>query len=292
MLKSQKLIVHGALIGAFCFAAQQSAQATLSYTISNGYVGGATESGYADLQVVNISLDNSGPMSVFCGGIQISEAGAPVAGMPTQYTTVCTDLNATLYLGDTYTYNRTASFSGLAGIDPTWGAANGLQAASINAQNATQSIENAAYIFYNFGQLNTRGINGSADQMAGLQLAVWLALYDTTTSGQVVVGGSSRMQISGNGGDTAAVTDALDYLSALNQSGHAGNFSYDGGILVPNPETSDNGSPYNNSNYDNQPPQELLVAVPEPSTFVGGALSLMPLGLAGLRFIRTRATAK
>jgi hypothetical protein len=298
-----KMLVQALVVG-FCLTNRASAQ--VSYTIANA-PSSSTGSGYADLEEVNISIDGSTINNAFAGGIVISESGMPVAGLPAEYTTVCTDVNATLYLGDTYKFSTPASFlnpTTLTGIDPSWGAVNtpgNVTVHGINSANATQGIENAAYLFYNYSgglSVNT-GIGGSATQMAALQLAVWEALYDTTTSGQVVLGSGSRFQALA-GGDQTVVADATALINGLDSLAQAGNFGYTGDLLVPNPATPNNGSPYLNANYDNEPPQELLygiakpqgnTAVPETSTVLAAALLLLPLGASTLRILRKNSAA-
>jgi hypothetical protein len=116
--------------------------------------------------------------------------------------------------------------------------------------------------------------------MAGLQLAVWEALYDTTSSGKVTVNGSSRFQVLA-GGDAAAIALANTYLAALNGQSQVGNFNYGGYLLYPSP-------PGTQGNSDGEPPQELFVAVPEPTTLIAGALLLLPCGAGTIRVLRKK----
>lgn len=290
-MKQSKLIVPALLLG-MCLISETPAGATVDYQIVNAG-GASTESTYSDLQEVNIKIDGNTIDSAFTGGIQISETTKPaVAGLPVSYTTVCTDINGTLYLGGTYSYATPPNtFGTLSGVDPTWGAANGPGVKVNSVANATQAIQNAAYIFYNFGGLTSKGITGTPDQMAGLQLAVWEALYDTTTSGQVVANegttqtsATARFQVLA-GGDENAITDANAYLKQLNNQPLVGKFGYSGALLVPSPLDQDNS--------DGEPPQELLIGapVPEPSTLIAGALMLLPFGASTLRILRRNHAA-
>jgi len=238
-----------------------------------------TIGGTADLQTFNVSFLNSS-YNVYAGGIQISQPDTIPdpnnSSMPQSYVTVCTDFKGSLYIGSTYAYNAPANgFAGQLGIDPSW-------------NNPALAIENAAYLFYHDGNPTlTGGITGNVQTMAALQLAVWMVLYDTTSSGNVVVNSSSEFNVTtanNGGGDTAAITEALGWISALN-----GQYGYTGSLLTPVSTLGNQGNP------DNQLPQELMIAagnqsqgapVPEPSTMLAGALLLLPCGLGVIRILR------
>jgi hypothetical protein len=279
-----KLLIQGLLVGT-CLVTEGSASASLvSYTIANSYVGtgsGGTTSGYADLETFNVSIDGTPLNGAFAGGIEISEAGAPVPGLPSEYTTVCTDISGSLYLGQTYAYAApVSSFNGtLSGVKPTWGADN--SSGLTDQVSANKAIQNAAYLFYNYsGGLTKFGLGGSADQMAALQLAVWEVLYDTTAAGQVVLGSNARFQVSSTG---PVVTAADSLVASLN-----GSYAFPGYLLFPDPVLGGV-----NSNSDGEPPQELLIGVPgvvpEPSTILAGAMALLPFGANALRVLRKRS---
>jgi hypothetical protein len=259
----------------------------VNYQIVNP-AGGANvgTSGYSDLNTETVTMDGGAATSVFAGGIMISQnPGNNNSSLPSSYTTVCTDISGTVYLGQTYTYNAPTPFSASQGVDPTWGAVNTptyLAGHSVDGANAAQAIQNAAYIFYTFGALLSSGLTGSATHMADVQLAVWEALYDTGANGQVTVSGG-RFTTS----DTTAQGIINGWLAQLNSSGKAGNFGYLGYLLFP---TQGGGV-----NADGQPPQELLLGsnvvtpVPEPSTLIAGAFVLVPFGISTLRFRRNKA---
>lgn len=238
-----------------------------------------TIGGTADLQTFNVDFGGSA-YNVYAGGIQVSQpdtASDPNnSGMPQSYVSVCTDFKGSLYIGSTYAYNAPANgFAGQLGIDPTW-------------NNPTLAIQNAAYLFYNYGGNPTAstGITGSVEQMAALQLAVWIALYDTTSTGTVNMTAASEFYVntsSNSGNDTAAITLALSYLNGLN-----GGYDYTGNLLTPVSSLGDQGNP------DGQLPQELLMGggqpqggpIPEPSTILAGAMLLLPCGLSVVRIFR------
>ena len=248
------------------------ATASVTYSIGNG-----------GLETFNVSIDGTAINGALAGGIAIQQVLPANPSMPMDYTTVCTDIEGTLYLGSSYEYNTPATpFSGQTGVNPTWGAANA-PGNSINTANAAQAIQNAAYLFYNYVQLTGTGLGGTTEEKAALQLAVWSALYDTTTLGTVT---GSRFQVSG-GSDAGAITLADSWLTALNTQADAGDFGYTGYLLYPSVLNA-------NEPATSEPPQELFIgvaAVPEYSTVIAGALLLLPFGTSALRILRRdRAT--
>jgi hypothetical protein len=264
-----------------------NASATMNYvdyTVANAQTGSG--SGYADLEAFNVDFENSAYNGVLAGGIVINQPDTSAdpnnPAMPQTYVTVCTDFEGSLYLGHTYKYSASASpFSGLKGIDPTW-------------NYPSLAIQNAAKLFYTYGNLSSGGIDGgnqnatgsTLENMAALQLAVWMVLYDTGSNGKVLMNNgqllsSDEFYIStaGNAGkDTGAITEALGWVATLN-----GNYDYAGYLLQPDPTNSAQGNP------NGHVPQELLMAnpsVPEPATVFAGALLLLPLGASTIRTLR------
>ena len=269
-----------------CCAAEARA-GIVKYTIGNG-----------GLETFDVKMDGTSSIGILAGGISLSQnPSGNNTSMPASYVTVCTDIGATLYLGNTYKYNTPANnFSGLTGVDPTWGAVNTpayLAGNSANTANASQAIQNAAYLFYTYGNLqaNHTGISGSVEQLAALQLAIWSVLYNTTVDGTVTSGAAARFQITG-GSDAAAISDANSWITTLNSQANVGNFGYLGYLLFPTGAPSDP-----QGNADGQPPQELLIdqdaltAVPEASTVLAGVLLLLPVGASALRAFRKHRVA-
>ena len=227
------------------------------------------------MESFNVTIDGSSINGALAGGISIQKMGGD-ASMPASYVTVCTDIEGTLFLGQSYEYNTPVTpFSGSTGVNPTWGAINTpayLSAHSENAANAAMAIQNAAYIFYKYGQLTANGIGGNADQMAALQLAVWEALYDTTANGSV-----TGTRFTWSGGDSTVLNDVNTWLSGLD-----GSYGLTGYLLYPNPLSG--------VNSNGEPPQELLIAmpVPESTTVIAGALLLLPFGASTFRILRKK----
>ncbi|HTR40636.1 MAG TPA: hypothetical protein VMH87_03395 [Pseudomonadales bacterium] len=241
-----------------------AASASVTYQINNG-----------GLESFNVAIDGNGINGALAGGIQINQVGGD-ASMPANYVTVCTDIEGTLYLGRSYTYDTpTTPFSGQTGVNPTWGAINTptyLSGNSADTANAAQAIQNAAYLFYTYGQLTSTGLGGTTEQKAALQLAVWMALYDTTASGTVT---GSRFTVSG--GDASAIAQADSWVSGL-----SGNYSFTGYLLYPDPLSV--------ANNNNEPPQELLIStpVPEAPTVIAATLLLLPFGASAFKILRRK----
>ena len=224
------------------------ARASVTYQINNG-----------GLESFNVAIDNTSINGALAGGILIKQISPADAAMPASYVTVCTDIEGTLYLGQNYVYDTPVSpFSGKTGVKPAWGdgSADG---------SAAKAIQNAAHIFYTYGQLTSGGIGGNTEQMAALQLAVWEALYNTTADGSV---NGTRFTVSS--GD--------------------GNYTYTGYLLSPDPLSG--------VNADGEPPQELLIAdgdpqlgvqpVPESPTVIAGVLLLLPFAASTFRILRKK----
>ena len=258
-------------LGVGCFVS--AANASVTYQINDG-----------GLETFNVAIDGNAINGALAGGILINKTAGD-ASMPASYVTVCTDIQGTLFLGRGYTYDTPMTpFNGQTGVNPTWGAVNTptyVSGSGADTANAAQAIQNAAYLFYTFGQLTSTGLGGSMDDKAALQLAVWEALYDTSASGTVT---GSRFTVSG--GDANAMSLANTWISGLNSQVNAGNFGYTGYLLYPDP--------LNVPNNNNEPPQELLIGanpVPEAPTVIAGALLLLPFGASAFKILRKKRTA-
>jgi hypothetical protein len=263
MRKSKRAIqtLEFALVVACSISA---ASASVTYQINNG-----------GLEAFTVAIDGTSINGALAGGILINKMAGD-ASLPSSYVTVCTDIEGTLYLGQSYVYaTPVIPFSGQSGVNPQWGT---------GANSAAGAIQNAAHIFYTDGQLTSAGLGGTTEQKAALQLAVWEALYNTTALGTVT---GTRFTVSG--GDAAAINLASSYLSGL-----TGNYSLNGYLLYPNPLSG--------VNADGEPPQELLISVsgsptvvtapvPEPTTIIAGALLLLPFGASTLRILRRNRMA-
>ena len=238
------------------------ANATVTYQI--GSVG---------LETVGLNMPGVYVGNALAGGISIQQLPANNnSSMPSYYVTVCRDIGATLYLGQTYTYDSPATpFAGQSGINPLWGT-------GLNDGSAAKAIQNAAYIFNTFGQLTSTGLGGDADLKTAIQLAVWDVLYNTDVNGSVVAG--ARFSYSG------VDSGVSDDLASFGLASLTGNYNLSGSLLVPDPLLGGI-----NANGDGKSPQELLiqsVPVPESTTIIAGALLLLPLGASTFRILSNR----
>jgi hypothetical protein len=221
------------------------AKADINYTISD-----------ATLEYVNVEYNNTAYSGVLAGGIGITASGSS-----STYVSVCTDFMGSLYLGNTYQY---------AAPVPTANALpDGYNPYPNWAQVPAAAIQNAATLFANFHSALTSGY----DSAAGLQLAIWTVLYDSTAVGSFNNGSGALFQTSGTGG---AYDQEAAFLSAL--SSLPANPNVD--ILMPDPDNSGNGN-----NPDGNVPQGLLIyaPVPEASTVITATLLLLSFGMCSLK---------
>jgi hypothetical protein len=129
--------------------------------------------------------------NVFAGELNWAWLGAPPSGFESSIYTYCVDLLHTVTDPQTVTVKSTDD---------------------LNSPNSTTSAgQKAAWLFNTYAS----GIHqsGTGAQAAGLQIAIWEALYDTTAglnSGNVIFGGS--------GLTAAVITAANTYLVALYSS--------------------------------------------------------------------------
>jgi hypothetical protein len=183
--------------------------------------------------------------------------------------TFCTDVG--VEWNDSTTAYTAKTFAASDGVNPPWSA-------------VPQAIQNAAWIYktYFLNQeasiVANAGTTADENIAAGIQLAIWKVLYDTTSSGGLDSGGNiftaGNFQASGFGG---GITVAEGYISALLSARSDGTFAtYTETWLGPN-----NGNS-----------QGLIYSpVPEPSTLIAGAMLLLPFGASTLRFVRKNRTA-
>jgi hypothetical protein len=256
MKKFKRAIQMLAVVVAVEFS-MAAASASVTYQINSG-----------GLEAFNVKIDSTTINGALAGGILINQISETPGGpsMPASYVTVCTDIEGTLYLGQQYEYNTPVTpFSGQSGVNPMWGDGS-------NDGSAAKAIQNAAHLFYAYGQLTSAGIGGTTEQKAALQLAVWEVLYNTDANGNVT---GSRFTVSG--GDASAIADANNLLSGLD-----GNYGLTGYLLYPNPLSG--------VNSNGEPPQELLIAapVPESPTVIAGALLLLPFAASTFKILRRK----
>jgi hypothetical protein len=223
------------------------AKADISYTVSD-----------VSLEYVSVQYNNTTYGSVLAGGIGITPTGSS-----STYVSVCTDFLGSLYIGNTYKYAApipTANALSAPGYspDPEWG------------QNGPAAIQNAATLFANYHSVLT---SGDYDAAAGLQLAIWTVLYDSTGVGTFNAGSSAKFQALGT---STAISQEDTFLNALSSLPANPNVEF----LAPDLDNASNGN-----NPDGNPPQGLLLyaPVPEASTVITATLLLLSFGMCSLK---------
>jgi len=263
------LAVVAAMVACVFNASATLPPADVSYT-----VGGTSDLLQFDNIDFTVGTKTTIYNNVYAGGIQISQPSGSKDALPNNYISICTDFLGSLYVGSTYKFLGSAvSMSSASGIDPVW-------------NNKTLAIANASYLFNTEGDLGSGGLGTgnkagiSVEDMAALQLAVWMVLYDTGSNGKVTWNSSSEFYISSTSGDSSTAAQAVglacQWVANLN-----GTYNNIDSILEPDTKLGYQGNP------DNEYPQELMYSsVPEPATILAGILLLLPLGVTTIRNLR------
>lgn len=143
-------------------------------------------------------------------------------------------------------------------------------------------IQNANYLFSTFapaleGGKTLNGFVGSVnDQAATLALAMYTALYNSTSYGHASDGTANSgfdVALSGN-----LATDYNDFLSDI-ATGYNGSSQPAGAVLTPN------------AGQSGAQQTIIFTPVPEASTIIAGALMVLPFGVSTFRIMRKRRTA-
>jgi hypothetical protein len=145
-------------------------------------------------------------------------------------------------------------------------------------------IQNAQYLWRLYSP--TIIASGNSAEGAGLELAMWAALYNSESYG--VLGGTafSISTWAGGTGTGSAYYYYNQYLGGLNLAGVSANLGTgsvfeDSSVATGGPATPGAG-------------QELIynvTPVPEPTTIIAGALLLLPFGASTLRVFRKNRAA-
>lgn len=264
-----KQMLKAVALGLMVFAGSEMAQAQTWYRVNS-----STEVFDLQIDTTEITHAHAGEITLTPyvgnnpGGV---ESPLGVVAAPTGTVTgpiihtVCVDILGDLNNGYAYNFGTTG-FAGQSGQNPhPWGVDTG-------GADAAQAIQNAAYLYDN---LKSTLAGGSASEKAGVQLAIWAALYNTGAGQDWTQLDTGRFHV--NSGDAVAKADAVTYLSTLlGANGNSPN-SYDGNLMVTT-----------NPNIN---AQEVLVPVPEPTTVLAGMLLLLPFGASTIRHLR-RNTAQ
>lgn len=244
-----------------------------------------TIGGTSDLEQFNVTFNGATYNNVYAGGIQISQPSGSKDALPNNYISLCTDFQGSLYVGKTYQYDGQAvpiASGQTGGVAPAW--------------SSTESFTLASYLFNTYGDLGSGGLGTankagiSVDDMAALQLAVWMVLYDSTVTTTKINGKTTTtttvndttgaFQVTG-GSDSNAKILALSYVTTAVAfvNGLTGNYNKMDSLLVPDPKVT--------YSWQTNSPQELMYSsVPEPATILAGVLLLLPLGASTIRNLR------
>jgi hypothetical protein len=266
--KSFVWAVGVSLAAAWC---ANSAMAQATYTVDAG-----------GLESFDLTIDTTSYQDGLAGAIDLKY----VSGTGSSFASVCTDVSGTLWLGYNYSYGAPTTFAGNSGLAPTWGAGN--QGGLVSTANEMAAINAANNLFTQFGGIlsNPSTAQSVLDAKAGLQLAVWAALYNTTAGVNSINLDGPRFSVSGPADGTTwsgawgqtyvgtpqALIDAITDLGQVNFGAqYSGN-----DLLIPSPTTQFGVTA-----------QEVLVPVPEPSTLIAGGLLLLPFAASAIR-VRAR----
>jgi len=146
-------------------------------------------------------------------------------------------------------------------------------------------IQNAQYLWRQFSPGIIAG--GTADQGAGLALAMLEALYDSTGYGTYNTANSGTFYVTaGLSGNVLSAYNS--YLAALNPGAVSANLG-NGYILRDSLYVSSGGT--QTTPGAGQDMIWNLTPVPEPTTMIAGALLLLPFGASTIRFMRKNRKA-
>jgi len=178
--------------------------------------------------------------------------------------TFCTDVGVDWNNNTTPYTAKTFSDPSSSGVAPPW-------------SKDPQAVENAAYIYNNIFLPAKKARTLTADEAAGIQLAIWKVLYETKANGTLDTTSFSAgyLQATGFGN---GITDAGTYLTDLQ------NAQADHTFAVYNETWLD-------PTYANSQGLIYSPCVPEPTTIIAGALLLLPFGASTLRGLRRNRTS-
>jgi hypothetical protein len=204
----------------------------------------------------------------------------------TPFWTTCLSPAGNLNSGVADNYTLQTFAQAQPGINPSaWVSPAGSPLAGI--QNANYLFSQQAGTFEAGGTLGGLYTGSSSDQAAAMTLAMWTALFNSTSYGTAANGTSAAgsgffVDLSGNAN---LLNDYNLNLSALQAYG--GTPYANGYVLTPSPdEFADAGQAM--ILLGSTIPNGGFQPVPEPTTFLAGALLLLPFGATVLRIVRRR----
>jgi hypothetical protein len=262
MKKSRTVVKITALAAAVLLVGGLSAtRATITLQLLDA--GSKAQTGFASAGTAGATIAGNELIGIY----RFSSSGTE--GPLNPFWSTCLSPNGNLDWG-IHNYTSLNFVSGSAGNNPaSWS----------TADPGDAGIQNAQYLWRLFSP--TIILSGNASQGAGLALAMYEALYDSTGYGTYNAVNNGTFYVTA-GLSGAVLTAYNSYLGVLNGALSAANVSANtaNGYVLRSTETGAG--------------QDLIwnvTPVPEPTTMIAGALLLLPFGASTLRFFRRNRAA-
>jgi hypothetical protein len=261
MRKSKILVQPVALAAAVLLVGGLSAKAAITLTLQNDTA--RAETGFTSAGSAGAAIT----ANEYIGIYQFNSSGSE--GPVNPFWSTCLSPDGSLDW-NSHNYTSLSFVAGSPGNNPgSW--------STVGASDS--GIQNAQYLWRLFSP--TIIASGTANQGAGLALAMYEALYDSTGYGKTDTADAGKFYV--NSGLSGAVLTAYNsYLGVLNTASSAANVS------------ASLGNGYVLRSTEIGAGQDLIwnvTPVPEPTTMIAGALLLLPVGASTLRILRKNRAA-
>lgn len=265
-MKARRFILGAGLAVAVAWAIDARAaliNVSDSLNITGGINGSLADTGY-----VNNGQGGNSYENVYSGVFDVQVVNTSQANNTFNIGTFCTDVG--INWNSATTAYKAVAFAGADGVSPAW-------------STVPAAIQNASYIYNQYYIPAATGGTLTADEAAGMQLAIWKVLYDTGSNGKLAanVDTFTSGQLQAYGFGTAAMNDAAGYVGDVNSArGGSWDFTQYTDTWLDPVASNSQGLIWNNT-----------TPVPEPTTMIAGALLLLPFGASTLRILRKNRTA-